>query len=249
MHSVRITVKKIGWNYVRSYRRYGKNGENMCIIYISKMYFLLRLHAAEPVLSCWKLSTRWSRTAHVTIDLRSRHRINPRPTPFVSGKANESRWWPRRYQVDPWSRRRDVARGVLRSFSRTWKNCLVFTTVAGSRSFVVCFLDTRGQTFYVEMWPAPATYHRSFCEHWPEGGSEPLTSAPRSDFMAQSLVLSIDIYPGLGISPLHLAEFFSGRSAQELFFSGFLKSFKTFDRRFVIIASCTEIFRRVSLKF
>ena len=37
---------------------------------------------------------------------------------------------------------------------------------------------------------------------WPEGGSEPLTSAPRSEFMAQSLVLSIDVCPGLGISPL-----------------------------------------------
>ena len=36
---------------------------------------------------------------------------------------------------------------------------------------------------------------------WPEGGPEPLTSAPRSDFMAQSLLLSIDACPGLGISP------------------------------------------------
>ena len=34
------------------------------------------------------------------------------------------------------------------------------------------------------------------------GGSEPLTGAPRSDFMAQSLDLSLDVCPGLGISPL-----------------------------------------------
>ena len=55
------------------------------------------------------------KTAHATIGLRSRHRSNPRPTRFVSGKAGECRSWPRRYQVDPWSRGREVARGVLRS--------------------------------------------------------------------------------------------------------------------------------------
>ena len=31
------------------------------------------------------------KTAHVTIDLRCRYRINPRPTRFVSGKANQYR--------------------------------------------------------------------------------------------------------------------------------------------------------------
>ena len=38
------------------------------------------------------------------------------------------------------------------------------------------------------------------CDH--TGGSKPLTSAPRSDFMAQSLVLSMSVCRGLGISPL-----------------------------------------------
>ena len=75
----------------------------------------MQVHAAEPVFSRWKLSTHWSKTAHVTIELRSRHRINSRLTRFVSGKANECRWQHRRYQVDPWSRRREVARNVLRS--------------------------------------------------------------------------------------------------------------------------------------
>ena len=51
----------------------------------------------------------------MTIDLRSRHRINPRPARFLSGNANEFRCRPRRYQVDPWSRGRGVAPGVLRS--------------------------------------------------------------------------------------------------------------------------------------
>ena len=54
----------------------------------------------------------------------------------------------------------------------------------------------------------------------------------------------------LAASNKHLAEFFSGRSwAQELFFSGFLKSLKLFFRRFVPIVSGTEFFSRVSLKF
>ena len=67
------------------------------------------------------------------------------------------------------------------------------------------------------------------------GGSEPLTSAPRSDFMAQSLVLSIDVCRGLGISPLRTNIWLSfsqvdlgPRSAQELFFGDFLKSLNLF---------------------
>ena len=78
----------------------------------------------------------------------------------------------------------------------------------------------------------------------------------RADFMAQSLVLSIDACQGLGNSPLRTNIWLSfsqadlgPTSAQELFFSGFLKSLKLFFRRFALIASGTEIFRRVSLKF
>ena len=75
-------------------------------------------------------------------------------------------------------------------------------------------------------------------------------------FTAQSLVLSIDVCPGLGNSPLGTNIWLSfsqadlgPRSAQELFFSGFLKSLKLFLRRFALIASGTAIFWRVSLKF
>ena len=53
--------------------------------------------------------------AHATIDVRSRHRTNPRTTRFVVGKANENRRRPRSYHVDPLSRRREVAHGVLSS--------------------------------------------------------------------------------------------------------------------------------------
>ena len=65
--------------------------------FFCKYYLFTQLHAAELVLSRWKLSARWWKIAHATIDLRSGHIINPRPTRFVSGKANECRWRPRRY--------------------------------------------------------------------------------------------------------------------------------------------------------
>ena len=72
--------------------------------------------------------------------------------------------------------------------------------------------------------------------------------------MTQSLVLSIDVCRGLGISPLRVNIWLSlsqadlgPRSAQELFVSGFLKSLKLFFRRFVLIASGTEIYWRASV--
>ena len=117
----------------------------------------------------------------------------------------------------------------------------------------------RPNVFVSDAWPAPATYHRSFCEHCAQRvgrRSEPPTDAPRSDFMVQSLVSSIDVCPGLGISPLRTNIWLSfsqadlgPRSAQEIFFSGFLKSLKLSFREFALIASGTEIFWRVSLKF
>ena len=63
--------------------------------------------------------------------------INPRPTRFVSSKANECRWRPRRYQVDPWSRRRDVARGVLCSSPKPEKR-----SIFGHRRGIKIFLSS-----------------------------------------------------------------------------------------------------------
>ena len=84
---------------------------------------------------------------------------------------------------------------------------------------------------------------------WPEGRSEPLTSAPRLDFKAQSLAFSIDVCRALGISPVWINIWLSfsqadlgPTSAQKLFFSGLEKKLKLFFRRFVLIASGTEIF-------
>ena len=82
------------------------------------------------------------------------------------------------------------------------KKSVFFAIGEGREISSPVFYAAAAKVFVSDAWPAPATYHRSFCEHWPEGGSEPLTSAPRSDFMAQSLVLSIDVCRRLGNSPL-----------------------------------------------
>ena len=107
----KLFKNEIGWRYSRA-TAMEKRGKNVCFF----LYCLFtRLHAAEFVLSRWKLSTRWSITALATIGLRSRNRINLRPTRLVSGRASEYRWWRRKYRVNPSSRGRGIARGVLRS--------------------------------------------------------------------------------------------------------------------------------------
>ena len=43
---------------------------------------------------------------------------------------------------------------------------LFFAIEEGSTVFVVCFLHTRGQVFFVsDAWSASATYHLPCCEH------------------------------------------------------------------------------------
>ena len=82
--------------------------------------------------------------ARATIDVRSRHRTNPRSNRFTPGKASEYRWQPPRYNMDSWSRRREVAHGVLLSSPKP-EQLLFFSTYGekwGSRLFVVRFLHT-----------------------------------------------------------------------------------------------------------
>ena len=61
-------------------------------------------------------------------------------------------------------------------------------------------LYTSGHCFFSDAQQASATYHRSSCEHCLKGGSEPLTSTPRSEFLTQSLILSINVWRDLGSS-------------------------------------------------
>ena len=134
------------------------------------------------------------------------------------------------------------------------KKGLFWAIGEGSRTFVACFLHSSAQMCLPGRRPPPITgrFVNTVTRGWVGAPNEP----PRSDFMAWSLVLSIDVCAGLGISPLRTNIWLSfsqtdlgPRSAQELFFSGLLKSLKLFFRRFALIASGAEIRWRVSLKF
>ena len=86
-------------------------------------------------------------THQPTTHLRSRHRINPRSTRFVSGNAGAYRWRPPKCYVYQWSTGREVARDVLRSFSQFPRpeKCPFFVIGDGSRCFLVNFLHNSGQ--------------------------------------------------------------------------------------------------------
>ena len=137
--------------------------------------------------------------------------------------------------MGPWARRREVACGVLR-FSPKPEKGLFFAVGDGSRFFVVCFLHTSGHMLWYQTpgrRPPRITGRgvNTVIRGWVGGPNE----VPRSEFITQSLVLSIDGCQGLGISPLqskHLAEFFSGSSwptsGLDIFFVFFLESLGLF---------------------
>ena len=159
--------------------------------------------------------------------------------------------------MDPLSRGREVARGVLRSSPKPGKG-LFFANGEGSSNFVACFLHSSAQMcFYQTPGRRPpritGRFVNTVTRGWVGVANE---RAPRSDFLAQSLFSSIDVCRGLGISPLRFNIWLSfsqadlgPRSSKEILLAGFLESLKLSFRIFVIIASGTEIFWRVPLKF
>ena len=99
------------------------------------------------------------------MDARSRHRLSLRPTLLVTGKANEYRRRPRRYQVDPLSRVRELAGSVLRYPPKPENKPVLCHS---RRIEKLCHLFCSHQRpimFSSYAWPAPATYHRPLCEH------------------------------------------------------------------------------------
>ena len=137
------------------------------------------------------------------------------------------------------------------------KTGLFFAIGEGSRIFVACFLHSSSQMcLYQTPGRRPPPITGRFVDNLTRGRvGAPNERAPFR-FTAQSLVLSIDGCPGLGTSPLRANIWLSfsqadlgPSSAQDFFFSGFLKSMELVFRRFVLIASGTEIFWRASLKF
>ena len=109
--------------------------------------------------------------------------------------------------------------------------------------FVVCFLNNSGRMFWIRrLVGARHVSPAVLWTLWPEGGSEPLTGAPRSDFMTLSLFLSIDVCRRPAISPLRiekLAEFFSGRSWPKIR-PGFWIEFGTFAWSFGLKARAVQ---------
>lgn len=130
------------------------------------LFVFTRLHATILFHSRCKLSTTcYKQSAHATIDLRSRHKLNAQPTRTVAGKANEWRRQPRKCPVGPRFVRRELGGAVLRSSSIPEKK-LFFTIREGSRNVVICFPYTSGKTVCLpNVWPAPTTHHRSMCEN------------------------------------------------------------------------------------
>ena len=134
--------------------------------------------------------------------------------------------------MDPWSRGREVARGVQRSSPKPEKKAY-FLPSRGIENFAACFLHSSAQMcLYQTPGRRPPPITGRFV-NTDQGGSEPLTGAPRSDFMAQSLVLSIDVSRTryLAASNKHLAKFFSGRSWSKIgpgiIFFGIFEKFET----------------------
>ena len=116
--------------------------------------------------------------------------------------------------MDPWSTRRDVARGILRSSPKSRK--MSFLPSERDRELLSSVFYTPVDKCFCVRYLAGGRH----VSPGPQGGSEPLTNASRSELMTQALFLSINVCRGLGISPLrikHLAEFFSGRSWPNIF--------------------------------
>ena len=116
------------------------------------------------------------------------------------------------------------------------KKGLFFCHRRGIENVVACFLHNSAQMCLYRTpggRPPPITgrFVNTVTRGWV---GAPITSTPRSDFMAQSLVLSIGVCSGLGIPPLrtNIRLSFSQadlgpRSAQEIFF-GVFEKFETF---------------------
>ena len=122
----------------------------------------------------------------------------------------------------------------------------------GERSiiFVPCFLHSNAQMcWYQTPGRRPPPITGRFVNTVTRGWVGAPNGRARSDFMAQSLVLSINVCPGLGnlaASNKHLAMFFSGRSWPKIgpgiIFFGVLEEFETF---FSKICAHSERYRNV----
>ena len=142
---------------------------------------------------------------------------------------------------------REFARGGVRSSPKPEKGS-VFRHRRGIDSFCRLFSTHQWPNVFVsDAWPAPAMYHRPWCQltrAW-VGAPNERTSFRYHDVvvdfvdrcLSRTMILSIDICRGLGISPLrikHLAEFSQAdlrpTSGQEIFLRTFFQVWNVFLR-------------------
>ena len=134
---------------------------------------------------------------------------------------------------------------------------LFFAIGVGSRFFVACFLHNSAQIYSYQTpgrRPSPITgrFVNTVTRGWvgaPNGRAPFRLHGAVVGFVARCLSRTRN----LAASNKNLAEFVSGRSWPKIdpgiFFSSFFERLELFFRRFALIASGTEIFLRVSLKF
>ena len=133
----------------------------------------------------------------------------------MSGKAGEHRGRPRRNQVNPWSRRREVARGVQRSSLKPEKRP-IFCHRRGIENFVACFLHSSVHMclYQTPGWrPPPITgcFVNTVTRGWvgaPNGRAPFRFHGAVVVFVARCLSRTRN----LAASNKDLAEFFSSRS-------------------------------------
>ena len=149
------TIQKRNRLKILSYRRYGENGKE------KERFLGLFVHAAVRGGTC----AFTLKIDNTLIDNSSR---DGRPSISAWNQSTDNpvrRWRPRRYQVDPWSTGREVARGVLCSSPKPDKRS-IFRHRRGIEKCCRLFsTKQRPNVFVSGAWPAPATYHQSLSAH------------------------------------------------------------------------------------
>ena len=163
------------WRYFRA-AAVGIRGR-ICLIFFSNFYSrgCTRRHILFSGVNCKQAD---KKSAHLTIDLRPRHRLNPRPTRSVSGKGNACRWRPRRHQADPRSRGRELAGGVLRYPLRPEQNVYFYPSERNRENLSCVFFSLHLRPFCFFCNHTPSAHQRLMCEHCdPWLGRSPVQSS------------------------------------------------------------------------
>ena len=98
-----------------------------------------------------------------TTHFRSRYRINPRSTLFVSGKASKYRWRLPKFHVDPWSRGERLL-VMSCALCPNPKNAYFLPSEMDRDFLLSVFFTPAVKRFFPDAWQAPAIYYRPTCD-------------------------------------------------------------------------------------